>query len=463
MGLFKKGWNYSNDATGDENGGAGSTMISLDTSRFEPHPITDKGEGTTVVFLPFKDSDGTVHPERETALPDSFTPWLFRHDGVRFAGLSRKVTMFFDYPEKNFSPYRDHPYFLLRSVCYDAQKQEIHTPFGSSRDHDWPSLVWKDKAKAPPAQENGNKAKFEGVALGKVQKIYVGLGLVYAHKKEMYWGAGKFAKGARDGDPLRIIVMSQNAAQALTKQLNLTKDDVIPSEDDFSSLRNYPVVGQKFVTFHSKNSVPNVVSNMNRARGAIGAAANANAGAGDGFGYAVAISNTVDGMKDSPTVDKKEIDRIVRTKCAPWDEVIFGHDIEKVAEEFGNNLGIPHSVLYHAWREHKEWYPADLRKALDNPVSNTRVAAPQQTGWYGSNNSEDDENGSDVPVNDPTPDDDDSGAVEVTEDADEDVIDQAVMARVQAEKEAQDKLAKARSALGSNAATQRATAARPKK
>ncbi len=465
MGIFnRKSFSYLND--GKKKEASTVARVIKNTQKYVAHQLTNKDNGTTVVFLPNKDDDGNILDERNSAIADDFTPWMIPIPGVRYAGVNRKVTMFFDIPDDNrFNKFEDHPYYTLIQAARSAKDKVIETPLGNSSIDGWYSLVWKDKNAPKVASADGTTKDNDFKApIPSPEQLTVALGLVYAHGKENFWGPNKFAKGERPDDPLPVIIMSKDPVDRLTEALNATKNGEAAGEEDFDQLKYHPIMAKRFINFHNKETPSLFANNVKAAerkasKGGWGAASQASAG--NKYGYNVAVSSFVDGSPDTPDIlSKVDFQSIYANKLADWNDIVYGHSVEQTAEVVGNELGVPMSLLWYAWQRHKEWWPSDMVQKLKNPVT---VIVPKDVprknfdpveetkGWYGNNEDKEE-------LDDTKPD-----AEPINEDT-EGVIDEEVFKeaqqRLQEQMQSRNKARTALSGIGGAAAAARATASK---
>lgn len=362
--LFHPGYRHAVDSQNDSSFTAARVLTPEGQRMFKVHsPAMDEG-GTTVVFLPYLDENKRPMPERFSTGELDYSHWLVTFRGVRYAGVTKKITML-------FAPANDeHPYDAIRRACYSAKNNKITNVLGDSDKDNWYSLVSK------PQEAVGTDKSQKGPHLPKATMISLAYCLVYQHRKNYFYGGGKEPRGFRPEDPLTILLMSENQRQALEAQLDKLKDPERPlGPEEFSGFYNYPVVGHKFVNFYNKNEPSTFAMNVARQRasrtGRVGEQSKV-----EGFGYAVAIADTADGSADLPVrVNSKQVADLAVSKVKDWNQVVYGYEEQEAAEVIGNEMGLPLSLLLEAWKVHKEWYPDTVRFAL-SPTKSAVMSGP---------------------------------------------------------------------------------------
>ena len=343
-----------------------------------------KGNGTTIVILPYPNFDnpnylqtGAVIPDRQSEDPLDYTPWIFYADGIRRFGKNQ-ITLLFDNPDRStgFNPVEDQPAVMIRDAVWKAVKSQqlIETPFGTSDSDNWNLLL------------NGDKDNNKYSVLPMPDRLFMVYAMVYSSNSDNYAESGP-PLGAADNDLPVVFVMSKGTGQSLFEALDAVKPGSVPGAPD--SLLHSTFTGCKFIHFYDRKK-PNCPAKAN--------AENVKLSEGGGFGgvrrspiaaqiqnqsqktlagYGVYVSDTLDGRPTGMTIKRSDVAKFATQKLIPWEQAIRGYTPVECARVIADHSGLPLSMLYWAWKSHPEYYPDTIKHGLKKPVS-ANFAAPSK-------------------------------------------------------------------------------------
>jgi hypothetical protein len=328
-----------------------------------------KGDGTTVVFLPYPDFEIADYAAQSRVLPDrisdqfnDFSRWLFFAPDkgvVRFG--KNPVSLLFDNPGDASTGYiadEEHPIHLIYRSMYASVSKDIlvETPVGTSASDDWSLLL------------NGNKAENKFEVIKRPDFIYAAYAFICrsGDKADGNYIASGPPLGAGSDDLPVIMFMLKSTIKELTALLNKP----IRNDDPNAGLLHTHVTGDRFVHFYDKQkgsceamrgaaAAQGPVQNLGgHRRGPTGISSTEEKA---GFGYGVHISTTFNGQPNGQKYTRDQVAQFACQRLRPWSETLLGHTPAQCADIVERVCGLPSSVLYHAWKSRPEFYSETLK------------------------------------------------------------------------------------------------------
>lgn len=370
MPLFPAKFNFKDDALPQGHNRFRHLERIVQPGKADAREPEMKGNGTTVLLLPFPDFEDANYkankafaPDRYSDEPRDYGPWLFMAEGVRRFGKN-PVTLLFDNPE-NYPFTEEHPVYLIWDTVRRAVKNKtyVDTPFGSSDSDQWDVLV------------NGDGGNTYAV-INRPGQLFMANVLVYASNQEN-WGLQGAPLGASPGDKPQILVMTQPTTMRLIEQFDATVQDA----SGRSTLRHPNVTGEKFVHFYDLKAgtcpaMQAAMAAQSAAAGGFGERRRSGPIPGGAApqqtlgGYGVFVTDTPSGSPNDPNrPPRAAVERAALDKTLPWTQVLRGYTPEECARVVADVCDLPLSVLYHAWKSRPEYYSESMKTQLRNPVS----------------------------------------------------------------------------------------------
>jgi hypothetical protein len=380
-----------------------------DRRRFQPVAPVQAAKGS-LVFAPFSyarfAADGSaveeLLPDRKTPdTTDQFNLFLLKVRGVRNAGTyPNRVSLIFAEPSPSEDPtYKSqyqHPYDLLIAAAQYARDRVVQTPYGDSERDGWAKLVEKEEEKPaqpagypqaaaypghPPAGgppgAGGRRQQFPSRVLERPGPIHFMQGVLFRHGQQFYGIPGApDPMGVHDADPTAVVCLSGPTGRELVQEL-LNKVQPVTAGHAGGLGFAYPqLTGQYFLEVYDFKGGSNLEHNLRTfyahqsgGRGAPPARATSTK-----VGYGVYASPTADGTPAGAKLGDW-FAQVNRRRVARWDKVLKGTDLLGVAEVFAN-IGLPDSLLVHAWRSFPDYLPPRLRFAQVTRPATPPGAAP---------------------------------------------------------------------------------------
>lgn len=233
INIRKKG-NYSNAKHGmQQGGGVMPSDYCFNTRKHNLQVIYPNSKGGLVYFRPFaaldkQSSTPVLLPGRELIDAGGQSEWIVKVAVCKYVGTvqNARCSYVLYLPDHKEEKQKD-PYVVLYNACF-AAKERGQVGRGARWNPKWSALL--------------TGSKQEGAKMSAPDHMWVAQGLCYMNDDKVYVSqrGRDEPMGARDDDPLTVVVMSSGAGRALLRLLDTPRKNIdAPDEDDLDNNFKY--------------------------------------------------------------------------------------------------------------------------------------------------------------------------------------------------------------------------------